>query len=85
MQAVRRHEFAYAYDYNQMLKWLFEYVQENYHCDGSKYASSSVSQFVEWRSKDLASWVLRAAGNPPKIYVEILDEEKEIMFLLRFQ
>ncbi len=68
-----------------MLDWLNEHIQENYHNDGSKYNSSSVSQFVEWRSKDLESWVLRVAGNSPKVYVEILDEEKEILFLLRFQ
>lgn len=67
-----------------MLKWLEENVQENANEDGSKYSSSSVSQFVEWRSKDFTSWVLRVAGNPPKIYVEILDEEKEILFLLRW-
>lgn len=85
VKAVRRHQFPYAYDYRQMLEWLSENIQENYHNDGSKYNSSSVSQFVEWRSKDIESWVLRVAGNPPKIYVEIIDEEKEILFLLRFQ
>lgn len=68
-----------------MLEWLSENIQENIHSDGSKYNSSSVSQFVEWRSKDLESWVLRIVGNIPKIYVEIMDEEKEILFLLRFQ
>ncbi len=68
-----------------MLDWLNENIQENIHSDGSKYNSSSVGQFVEWRSKDKESWVLRIAGNSPKVYVEILDEEKEILFLLRFQ
>ena len=63
-----------------MLEWLSENIQENFHSDGSKYNSSSVSQFVEWRSKDKESWVLRVAGNSPKVYVEILDEEKEILF-----
>jgi hypothetical protein len=85
VKAIRRHQFSYTYNYKEMLKWLSEYIQENYHNDGSKYNSSSVSQFVEWRSKDMESWILRVAGNPPKVYVEIIDEEKEILFLLRFQ
>ncbi len=68
-----------------MLQWLEENIQENFHKDGTKYTSSSVSQFIEWRSKDRESWVLRIVGNSPKIYVEIMDEEKEILFLLRFQ
>ena len=45
----------------------------------------TVSQFIEWRSKDKESWILRIAGNPPKVFVEIKDEEKEIMFLLIWQ
>jgi|688.fasta_scaffold2303595_2 hypothetical protein len=85
MKSVRRHQFPYSYNYRLMLEWLAENIQENYNSDGSKYNSSSVSQFVEWRSKDCNSWLLRVAGNPPKIYVEIIDEEKEILFLLRFQ
>lgn len=85
MKAVRRHEFPYNYGYRKLLDWLIENVQENYHSDGSKYNSSSISQFIEWRSKDLESWILRVAGNPPKIYVEIIHEQKEILFLLRFR
>jgi hypothetical protein len=46
---------------------------------------SSVGQFIEWRSKDKESWILRIVGNPPKCLVEILDEEKEILFLLSWQ
>lgn len=68
-----------------MLQWLEENIQESFYPDGKKYNSSSISQFVEWRSKDTESWILRVAGNPPKVYVQILDEEKEILFLLRFQ
>jgi hypothetical protein len=71
--------------YLGMLEWLEENIQENFHNDRQKYNSSSVSQFVEWRSKDRESWVLRIAGNPPKTYVEILDEQKEIMFLLTWR
>ena len=82
---MRRHQFPYSQNQKPMLEWLCKNVQENYYSDGSKYNSSSVSQFVEWRSKDFESWILRVAGSPPKIYVEILDEEKEILFLLRFR
>jgi len=86
MKAIRRHNFSYATNYRQMLDWLIENIQENYHSDGSRYYnSSSVGQFIEWRSKDKESWVLRIAGNPPKTHVEIKDEQKEILFLLRFQ
>lgn len=85
MRAVRRHMFPSTRGYMGMLEWLNEHIQENYHSDGQKYNSSSVSQFVEWRSKDLESWVLRVAGNPPKVYVEIKDEQKEILFLLAWQ
>ena len=70
---------------NEVLKWLQEHIQENYSEDGSRYNMSSVAQFVEWRSKDLESWIFRIAGNPPKIYVEISDEKKELLFLLRFK
>lgn len=68
-----------------MLDWLSENVQENYHDDGNKFNSSSISQFIEWRSKDMESWILRVAGTPSKIYVEIIDEEKELLFLLRWR
>lgn len=85
MKAVRRHQFPYANMHKVMLDWLCENIQENYHSDGSKYNSSSISQFIEWRSKDLESWILRIAGTPPKIYVEIIHEQKEILFLLRFR
>ena len=77
--------FPSTNSYMGMLKWLEENIQENFHNDGSKYNSSSVSQFVEWRSKDCKSWVLRLAGNPPRVYVEIEDEQKEILFLLAWQ
>ncbi len=85
MKAVRRHMFPSTNGYLGMLEWLEENIQENFHNDRQKYNSSSVSQFVEWRSKDRESWVLRIAGNPPKTYVEILDEQKEIMFLLTWR
>jgi hypothetical protein len=68
-----------------MLEWLEDNIQENFHKDRQKYNSSSVSQFVEWRSKDRESWILRVAGQPPKIYVEIKDAQKELLFLLVWQ
>ncbi len=84
VKAVRRHILPYA-RYREMVQWLADNVQENYHKDMNKYNSSSVSQFVEWRSKDTKSWVFRVFGNPPKCSVEIIDEEKELLFLLRWQ
>ncbi len=82
---MRRHMFPSTNGYLGMIEWLEENIQESYTKDKQKYNSSSVSQFVEWRSKDKESWVLRIAGNPPKTYVEIKDEQKEILFLLRWQ
>lgn len=77
--------FPNSNNYMGMMRWLEKNIQENFHSDGSRYNMSSISQFIEWRSKDKESWVLRIAGNPPKTYVEIKDEQKEILFLLRFQ
>lgn len=81
---MRRHRILY-HNYKEALKWLEENVQENYNSDGKRYHMSSIGQFIEWRSKDKESWILRIAGNPPKVFVEIKDEEKEILFLLRWQ
>ncbi len=84
VKAVRRHILPYG-KHQEMIKWLSDNIQENYHKDYGKYNSSSVSQFVEWRSKDTISWVFRIFGNPPKCSIEIIDEEKELLFLLRWQ
>ncbi len=81
---TRRHIMLYK-RYKEMLLWLEENVQPNYHSNRDHFASSSVSQFIEWRSADKQSWILRIAGNPPKVYVEIEDEQKEILFLLAWQ
>jgi len=81
---MRRHQLPYK-NYKEILNWLIDNVQESYTQNGEKYNSSSISQFIEWRSKDLESWIFRIAGNPPKIYVEIRDEQKELLFLLRFK
>ena len=67
---------------DEIIKWLEEHIQENYNKDGSRYNMSSVAQFVEWRSKDLESWIVHIAGFPPKLYVEVKDKQKEILFLL---
>lgn len=84
VKAARRHILSYR-NHKQILQWLSDNIQENYHEDGRKFSSSSVSQFIEWRSKDKISWVFRVFGNPPKCAVEIPDEEKELLFLLRWQ
>lgn len=82
---MRRHMFPSTNGYMGMMEWLEENIQENFHTDKQRYNMSSVGQFIEWRSKDTESWILRIAGNPPKTYVEIKDEEKEVLFLLRWR
>lgn len=82
---MRRHKFLGTSNYKDMMKWLEENVQENYNRNGDKFGMSSVGQFVEWRSKDRESWILRLAGTPPNTYVEIKDEQKELIFLLAWQ
>ena len=69
----------------QVLKWLEQNVQENYHKDSSRYNMSTISQFIEWRSQDLESWVMRVAGTPPRGQVEIMDEKLASMFALRWR
>jgi hypothetical protein len=69
----------------QVLKWLEQNVQENYHKDSSRYNMSTISQFIEWRSQDLESWVMRVAGTPPTGHVEIMDEKLAAMFALRWR
>lgn len=81
-----KHIFDYNYDhYMEMLTWLDKNVQENCQPDMHRYASSSVSRFVEWRSKDYKSWILRVFGMPPKVSVEIEDPNMEMLFLLKWQ
>ena len=69
----------------QVLKWLEENIQENYNKDSSRYNMSTISQFIEWRSQDLESWVMRVAGTPPRGQVEIIDEKLAAMFALRWR
>ena len=81
---TRRHKMP-TNRYREMLSWLEENIQENFNSDRQRYNMSTVGHFIEWRSKDRESWILRIAGNPPKTYVEIIDEQKEIMFLLTWR
>ena len=69
----------------QVLKWLEQNIQENYHKDSSRYNMSTISQFIEWRSQDLESWVMRVAGTPSRGHVEIMDEKLAAMFALRWR
>ena len=69
----------------QVLKWLEENIQENYNKDSSRYNMSTISQFIEWRSQDLESWIMRVAGTPPRGHVEIMDEKLAAMFALRWR
>ena len=69
----------------QVLKWLEENIQENYHKDSSRYNMSTISQFIEWRSQDLESWVMRVAGTPPQGQVEIKDKRLATVFALKWR
>ena len=71
-------------DRDQVLKWLEENIQENYHKDSSRYNMSTISQFIEWRSKDLESWIMRVAGLPPRGHAEIKDKKLASMFALKW-
>jgi hypothetical protein len=71
-------------DRDRVLKWLEQNVQENYHKDSSRYNMSTISQFIEWRSQDLQSWIVRVAGTPPAGHVEIMDDQHAAMFLLKW-
>lgn len=78
--------FESTRNYMGMLEWLAENVQANFHDDWhTKYNSSTIGHFIEWRSKDRESWILRIEGQRPKVYVEIKDEQKELLFLLRWR
>ena len=81
---MTRCQFDYK-DRVQVLKWLEENVQENYNRDSSRYNMSTISQFIEWRSQDLESWVMRVAGTPPRGHVERIDEKLAAMFASRWR
>ena len=81
---MTRCRFNYK-DRDQVLKWLEQNVQENYHKNSERYNMSTISQFIEWRSQDLESWILRVAGSPPAGHVEIMDEKLAAMFALRWR
>ena len=70
---------------NEVLDWLEENIQENFHKDGRRYNMSSISQFIEWRSKDLETWIMRIYGMPMQGSVKLKDSRSAILFLLRWQ
>jgi len=80
---VTRCRFKYK-DRDQVLKWLEENIQENYHKDSSRFNMSTISQFIEWRSQDLESWIVRVAGSPPRGHAEIKDKKLAALFILRW-
>jgi hypothetical protein len=45
---------------------------------------STISQFIEWRSQDLESWIMRVAGLPPRGHAEIKDKKLASMFALKW-
>ena len=80
---MTRCQFNYT-DRDRVLKWLEQNVQENYHKDSSRFNMSTVSQFIEWRSQDSQSWIMRISGTPPRGHVEIKDQKHAAMFLLKW-
>ena len=70
---------------NEVLDWLIKYVQPNYHDSGAKYNSSTISRFIEWRSKDLETWIMRVYGVPVQGSVKLKDSKSATLFLLRWQ
>lgn len=66
--------------YKEVLKWLEDNIQENYRADSSYYSMSAVSQFIEWRSKDKETWVLRVAGFNPRVYIEFKNPAHKEIF-----
>jgi hypothetical protein len=75
------------FDYNnrtRVLSWLEKHVQENCHESSERYNMSTISQFIEWRSRDLESWIMRITGTPPRGYVEIKDEKFAVLFILKW-
>lgn len=72
-------------DYNrhkEILEWLHNNIQENCNPDMEKYNFSTISRFVEWRSKDHEAWVFRIQGMPPVAKVSIKDEKLQMLFIL---
>jgi len=45
---------------------------------------STISQFIEWRSQDLESWIMRVTGLPPRGHAEIKDKKLASMFALKW-
>lgn len=69
---------------SNILDWLEENIQPNYRENQERYNFSTIGQFIEWRSQDLRSWIMRVSGTPPKIHVEISRPEHNIMFILKW-
>lgn len=66
------------------MAWLDGNIQENSKPNLEKYSFSTVGRYIEWRSLDNESWILRISGQPPKMTVEIKDEKMKMLFMLRW-
>lgn len=65
----------------QIRKWLEENIQENLHADSRYYKMSSISPFIEWRSKDQETWIVRISGFKPKMQIGFKDSKHEELFI----
>ncbi len=59
------------HNHKEILAWLNDNIQENAYPDLQRHSGSTVARYIEWRSLDNESWILRINGIPPKITVEI--------------
>jgi|APFre7841882654_1041346.scaffolds.fasta_scaffold07153_9 hypothetical protein len=84
-----------AANHKEMIKWLEQNVQENYHKEGYAYDTQSglFSKYAIWLSKDKQTWTFslqqHIGFDDGKVFdetasVEIADSKAEMMFILRW-
>lgn len=78
-------EVNYQYQkIRDIVAWLDSNIQENSKPSLLRHGGSTIARYVEWRSMDNESWIVRVSGQPPKITVEIKDDEMKMLFILRW-
>lgn len=83
---AKRHQVPSA-NHKEMIKWLEQNVQENYHKEGYAYDTQSgpFSKHAIWLSKDKKTWMFslqQYIGHDGTAFVEIADSKAEMIFLL---
>jgi hypothetical protein len=67
-------------EYKKILEWLEGNIQDNLHADSSYYHMSAISPFIEWRSNDKETWILRVSGFKPKMQIRFKNRKHEELF-----